>query len=239
MTRLRCATARQASARRRKAANLDLSLITCHSSLVAMYIPPVNRVENSKSINAFIHARSFATLITTGGNGIAASHLPVLFDEGANVLRSHMARANEQWKHFAGTSEVLCIFHGPHAYISPSWYEEQHTVPTWNYAVVHVYGKPSLVDEAELKQIVFDTTAKFESTMPLPWKIPLSEKEIAGMLKAIVGFKIEIARVEAKFKLGQNRSLEDQEKMLRNLKAAPDEESRALAQFIQAQRERN
>ena len=112
-------------------------------------------------------------------------------------------------------------------------------MPTWNYAVVHVYGKPSLVDEAELKQIVLDTTSKFESTMPLPWKIPLSENEIAAMLKAIVGFKIEITRVEAKFKLGQNRSLEDQEKMLRNLKAAPDEESRALAQFIQAQRERN
>ena len=204
-----------------------------------MYIPALNRIEDREAINAFIHAHSFATLITNADHRSVASHLPVLFDESANVLRSHMARANEQWKQFAGTDEVLCIFHGPHAYISPSWYEEQHTVPTWNYAVVHVYGKPSLVDEAELKQIVLDTTEKFESTMPLPWKIPLSEKEIAGMLKAIIGFKIEITRVEAKFKLGQNRSLEDQEKMLRNLKAAPDEESRALAQFIQAQRERN
>jgi len=105
--------------------------------------------------------------------------------------------------------------------------------------VVHIYGRPTLVGEAELKQIVFDTTAKFESTMPEPWKISLSETEISGMLKAIVGFKIEITRMEAKFKLGQNRSPEDQEKMLRNLKAAPDSESRVLAEFIQAQGERN
>lgn len=198
-----------------------------------MYIPVSNRVEDPNKINAFIHAHGFGTLITNGGGKTVASHLPVLFDEKANVLRSHMARANEQWKHFG--DEVLCIFHGPHAYISPSWYEQQHTVPTWNYAVVHVYGKPSLVDEAELKQIVLDTTAKFESAMPTPWKMPLSEEEIGAMLKAIVGFRIEITGVEAKFKLGQNRSSEDQAKMLRNLQAAPDEESRALGRFIKAQ----
>ena len=204
-----------------------------------MYIPPLNRVDDPQVINAFIHAHGFATLITSSCGKIVASHLPVLLDEQAKRLRSHMARANEQWKQFVDGGEVLCIFHGPHAYISPSWYEQQHTVPTWNYAVVHVYGKPRLIDEAELKQIVLDTTAKFESTMATPWKIPLSEKEIAAMLKAIVGFRIDITSLEAKFKLGQNRSREDQEKMLRLLQAAPDDESRALGKFISACRERN
>jgi transcriptional regulator len=204
-----------------------------------MYIPPLNRVEDREAINEFVHAHGFATLITNTGGKTVASHLPVLFDEDANVLRSHIARANEQWKHLESGDEVLCIFHGPHAYISPSWYEQQHTVPTWNYAVVHVYGKPSLVDEAALKQIVLNTTAKSESAMPRPWKIPLSENEFDQMLKAIVGFKIDIVRVEAKFKLGQNRSREDQEKMLHQLQAAPDAESRALAKFIVAQRKRN
>jgi transcriptional regulator len=204
-----------------------------------MYIASFNRVENHEAINAFIHGHGFATLITSDAGKIITSHLPVLLDEKGNVLRSHMARANDQWKQLTTGGEVLCIFHGPHAYISPSWYEQQHTVPTWNYAVVHVYGKPTLVDEAELKQIVFDTTAKYESGMPKPWTIPLSDREIDQMLKAIVGFKIEITRLEAKFKLGQNRSREDQDKMLLNLQAAPDDESRALAQFIQAQRERN
>jgi transcriptional regulator len=204
-----------------------------------MYVPPFNRVKDRHSINAFIQAHGFATLVTSDSGKIWASHLPVLLDEDANVLRSHMARANEQWKHFANSKSVLCIFQGPHAYISPSWYEMQHTVPTWNYAVVHIYGKPSIADQTELKQIVLDTTAKYESPMPKPWKVPLSENEIAAMLKAIVGFKIDIARVEAKFKLGQNRSGADQEKMLRNLQAAPDDETRALAKFILAQREGN
>lgn len=204
-----------------------------------MYIPPPNRVQDPQKINAFIHAHAFATLITRSGAQTTASHLPVLFDENKNVLRSHMARANDQWKMLESSDEVLCIFHGPHAYISPSWYVQQHTVPTWNYAVVHVYGKATLVEERELKQIVLDTTAKFESTMPQPWQIPLSEKEIDEMLKAIVGFKIDITRVQAKFKLGQNRSREDQEKMLLNLQSAPDSDSRVLAQFILAQRERN
>ena len=204
-----------------------------------MYIPPLNRVEDPATINAFLHSHAFATLITHSSEKITASHLPVLFDEKANILRSHMARANPQWKDFASGAEVLCLFQGPHAYISPSWYEQQHTVPTWNYAVAHVYGEPALVDEAELKQIVLDTTAKFESTMPKPWQLPLSEQEMAAMLKAIVGFKIEITRIETKFKLGQNRSQKDQDKMLRNLEAASNEESRALARFIRAQREQN
>ena len=204
-----------------------------------MYIPPFNRVEDRGAINAFIQAHGFATLITSGNGKIWASHLPVLFDEAANVLRSHMARGNEQWKHFAGADDVLCIFHGPHAYISPSWYEMQHTVPTWNYAVVHVYGRPSLVDSVELKRIVLDTTAKYESAMPKPWTVPLAENEIDAMLKAIVGFKIDITRTEAKFKLGQNRSPEDQGKMLRHLQSAADDESRALGKFMVAQREQN
>src|SRR6266513_1829089 len=110
-----------------------------------MYIPPFNRVEDSEKINAFIQAHGFATVVS---------------DENANVLRSHMARANEQWKQFESTPEVLCIFHGPHAYISPSWYVMQHTVPTWNYAAVHVYGRPTIATADELKQIVYDTTTK-------------------------------------------------------------------------------
>jgi transcriptional regulator len=201
-----------------------------------MYIPPFNRVEDRDAINAFIHAHGFATLITDKGGTPWASHLPVLLDEDAGVVRSHMARANEQWRHLAPDKEVLCIFSGPHAYISPSWYVEQHTVPTWNYATVHVYGVPTIVDDEVLKKIVFDTTEKYESSMPKPWKIPLSEREINGMLKAIVGFCIRITRVEAKFKLGQNRSKEDQDKLLDALQKSPGSDNQSLARFMRAQR---
>jgi transcriptional regulator len=147
-----------------------------------------------------------------------------------------MARANPQWRHFSSGNEILCIFHGPHAYISPSYYVMQHTVPTWNYAAVHVYGIPALVDEAALRQIVYDTTAKYESDQPRPWTIPLTEQETSGMLKAIVGFTIQIKRVEAKFKLGQNRSAEDQQSMLRALQESANSGNQELAKFIVEQR---
>lgn len=203
-----------------------------------MYIPGFNRVDERERINAFIHAYGFATLVTDQLGRPWASHLPTLLDEGTKTLRSHMARANEQWKHFNPEREVLCIFHGPHAYISPSWYADQHTVPTWNYAAVHVYGVPTVVDDSEaLRQIVFDTTAKFESLMPQPWQISLSEAELDGMLKAIVGFTIAITKVEAKFKLGQNRSPEDRAGTVIGLAASNHLSSIELAEFTKAQLE--
>ena len=201
-----------------------------------MYIPPANRVDDREKINAFIHAYGFATIVTDHEGKPWASHLPVLFDEAGGVLRSHMARANQQWRHFASNREVLCIFHGPHAYISPSWYADQHTVPTWNYAAVHVYGFPKIVeDDDALKQIVVDTTEKYEAHMPQPWTLPLSEHELNGMLKAIVGFTIAITKIEAKFKLGQNRSEEDRAGTVRRLAASNHLPSIELAEFTREQ----
>ncbi len=200
-----------------------------------MYVPPVNRVDDRKRINEFIQAYGFAAVITHAEGAPLASHLPVLLDESAGTqgrLRSHMARANPQWRHFADQPEVLCIFHGPHAYISPSCYVVQHTVPTWNYTAIHVYGRAVILDQAALRQVVFDTTDKYESVMPAPWKIPLSEGEIDAMCKAIVGFSIEITRVEAKFKLGQNRSKEDQASMVQALQTSPHGANSDLAEFI-------
>ena len=203
-----------------------------------MYISSFNKIDDRKRIIEFIKAHGFATIISDGEKGMVASHLPVLWDEGGGewgTLRSHMARANPQWRHLS-EKEILCVFHGPHAYISPSWYVMQHTVPTWNYAVVHLYGIATLVDETSLRQIVYDTTEKYESGRRHPWRIPLGEDELQKQLKAIVGFSIQITRVEAKFKLGQNRSIEDQDSMLRALQNADDSASRELGDFIAAQR---
>jgi transcriptional regulator len=203
-----------------------------------MYIPSVNRIEDRATINAFLHDYGFATLVTDAAGQPCASHLPVLFDEAAGALRSHMARANEQWRHFAPDKEVLCIFHGPHAYISPSWYVNQHAVPTWNYAAIHVYGVPAIVsDPVAVKQIVLDTTAKYESPRPQPWTLPLSELELAALLKAIVGFTIKITRIEAKFKLGQNRSAEDRAGTVRGLLATGQSGNVELAEFTRGQLE--
>jgi transcriptional regulator len=204
-----------------------------------MYIPSANRIEDKTRINAFIQSNGFSTVVTRNEEQLWASHLPVLFEEateGHGILRSHMARANEQWRHFESAQEVLCIFHGPHSYISPSSYVMQETVPTWNYAVVHVYGIANVVEEATvLRKIVTDTTAKYESRRQAPWKITLPDTAMDAMLKAIVGFTIEITRIEAKFKLAQNRSQADQDGMLRDLQASSDLGSRELANFISAQ----
>ena len=204
-----------------------------------MYIPTANRVDDKTRINAFIHSHGFATVVSQNNGRLWASHLPVLFDDAAGehgTLRSHMARANEQWQHFESGQEILCLFHGPHSYISPSSYEMQATVPTWNYAVVHAYGVAKIVDQSVLRKIVLDTTTKYESHRPNPWEIPLPESAIEAMLNAIVGFAIQITRIEAKFKLGQNRSRADQDGMLRDLQSSPDLGSQELAKFIAEQR---
>jgi transcriptional regulator len=204
-----------------------------------MYIPSANRIDDRVRINSFIQSNGFATVVTHNDRRLWASHLPVLFDEaneGHGVLRSHMARANEQWRHFESGQEALCIFHGPHSYVSPSSYVMQETVPTWNYAVVHVYGMAKVVEDAAvLRKIVTDTTTKYESHRPAPWKITLPDTALEAMLRAIVGFTVQITRIEAKFKLGQNRSQADQRGMLRDLQASPDLGSQELANFIAAQ----
>jgi len=202
----------------------------------AMYIPPANRISDQSKINEFIHANGFATLVTKGGGGLFASHLPFLFDEAeGGLLRCHMARANEQWRHIESNPEVLCIFQGPHSYVSPSWYVAKQAVPTWNYTAVHVYGTPRLEGDAFLRKTIEDTTAKYESKMPFPWKMQIPEDYIVSMMKAIVGFSVRVTRVEAKFKLSQNRSGEDQLGALAGLEQSGWPASLELAKFTREQ----
>ena len=202
-----------------------------------MYIPKPNQIHDVAAIAEFIGAHGFATVVTSRDGIPFASHLPVLHDDERGLLWSHMARANEQWRHFSSNTEVLSIFHGPHSYIRPSWYASKVAVPTWNYAVAHVYGIPEITDDpVVLRRIVEDTTVKYEKRFERPWVMELPEDTVGGLMKAIVGFSIRITRVEAKFKLGQNRSTEDQESMLRALATDSSRDAKALAEFIQKQK---
>ncbi len=201
-----------------------------------MYIPAPNKIDDHEKAFDLIDDYGFATVVTTKNGVPWASHLPVLLDrgeDGGGQLRSHMARANEQWHHFDPGKEVLCIFHGPHSYISPSWYSSKIAVPTWNYATVHVYGFPSLeADMNGLRMILDDTTEKYEKHFEAPWRMDLPESTTQSLMEAIVGFRISITRIEAKFKLGQNRSEADQDGMLRCLESSKDAGARALGEFI-------
>ncbi|MGB8354961.1 MAG: FMN-binding negative transcriptional regulator [Chthoniobacteraceae bacterium] len=202
-----------------------------------MYIPSAFEITDPVKLEEIISSNSFATLVSKDGDSFFASHLPFLYKPGQGgkgKLMSHMARANRHWKLFHEKEEAFVIFAGPHAYISPRWYETEVAVPTWNYATVHVYGFPKLIETDEgLDNILNETVEKHESGRPDPWTINLPPEMKSNMKKAIVGFEIGITRMEGKFKLGQNRPREDREKMLRMLLESGDSESIRLAKLMQ------
>ena len=204
-----------------------------------MYIPPAFRVSDAGKLAALIRRHSFATLITHDGTAPFASHVPMLFhaDQGEHgTLVSHLARANPQWQHFASGQEVLAIFHGPHSYISPSWYQTAPAVPTWNYATVHAYGVPSIIsDRDRIVSILDELIATYEASMDRPWPGELPEDYRDKMIQGIVAFEIPVRRIEGKFKLGQNRPAADVQGVLGALTGSSDAESRALGELMRAE----
>jgi transcriptional regulator len=204
-----------------------------------MYIPAAFRVEDPAKLGAFIQRHSFATLVTHDGAAPFASHLPMIFrpDCGdSGTLLSHMARANPQWENFAGGAEALVIFHGPHSYISPSWYQTHPAVPTWNYAAVHAYGIPKVFnDHDRVVALLRETISTYESSFERPWGAELPDDYRDKLIHNIVAFEIPVTRLEGKFKLGQNRSPADVQAVFEKLSRAEDTDSRALAQLIQAE----
>ena len=158
-----------------------------------------------------MHDYPFATLVTPATPEPLVSHLPLLLHaacEPHGTLIGHFARANPHWQQATG-AESIAIFHGPHAYVSPGWYQGHPAVPTWNYAVVHAHGRARLMDEAELHDLVVRLSNTYEAPRAKPWKATELPAEFVGnLLKAIVGFEIEVERLEGKFKLSQNRPAE-------------------------------
>ena len=201
-----------------------------------MYIPKAFREDDIKTLHTFMREYSFATLVTQQEGVPFASHLPFLLDaeQGPNgTLLAHVARANPQWRTLDSTQEVLVIFQGPHAYISPSWYEVELSVPTWNYAAVHAYGLPHLVEEQAalydlLKALIQTHEARFEK----PWPFQLSAEYLQKMMQGIVGFEIHITRLEGKFKLSQNRIASEREKVIAALQDCPDTLNAGVAELM-------
>jgi transcriptional regulator len=145
-----------------------------------------------------------------------------------------MARANPQWRELTGR-DVLTIFSGPHAYVSPSWYGVSPMVPTWNYLAVHVYGRLELIDdEATLLSLLQDTAAKYEAPRAQPWTFTNDDPYVQKLLKAIVGFRIVISRIEGKWKLGQNHSAEVRRSAAERLIEQGDPDSQAIGRLMLA-----
>ena len=186
-----------------------------------MYIPSSFKETDPNILFELIERYNFGILFSQHGDQPEATHLPFMVDRSRGLqgtLIAHFARANKHWKTLDETKEVLTVFQGPHAYISPSWYKNRKTVPTWNYATVHVYGKPKLIHETEaLHEMATRLTHYHENLIETDWSMEEAEGAMHNLLKGIVGIEIEITRLEGKFKFNQNRSTEDQQGVIDHL----------------------
>lgn len=192
-----------------------------------MYVPPAYRETRADVLHALVRAHPLGTLVTAGAAGLTANLIPFDLVEtaGGMVLRAHLARANPQCEDLRAGAETLVIFQGPEAYVTPSWYaakaEHGRVVPTWNYAVVQVRGRPQVFDAPDwLAAQVGRLTEGHEAGRAHPWAVSdAPEAFIAGQLRAIVGLEIPIERIEGKWKMSQNRSEADRSGVAEGLRA--------------------
>ncbi len=199
-----------------------------------MYIPPRFCVEESSELLRFLNAHPFGAVVSATEQGLTATHIPFLIEQEGEeiVLRSHLARANPHWKQF-GDNEALVIFQGADAYISPAWYTQHPSVPTWDYTAVHAYGVPTTFEGDALRQTVLKMVEVFEENEPEQWQPELPETFFVNMLKGIIGVEIRVTRLEGKYKLSQNRNEEEQVNVISALKQRKDGKSHEIAQELE------
>lgn len=206
-----------------------------------MYIPKHFEERDLSTLHALIQMQPLGAWVTLSGDELLVNHIPFMLDQTRGefgTLICHVARANTVWKNFSRTLPSVFIFQGPQAYITPSWYPSKHehgkAVPTWNYAVVHAYGLPCVMDDREwLLGHVSRLSELREATQPAPWRVEDAPPDfIDGMLKAIVGVEIPIAKIEGKWKTSQNRPAPDKRGVIAGLNANGDDDSLAMAALV-------
>ncbi len=204
-----------------------------------MYTPSSFKESDPDVLFEFIKQNSFGILFSHHSEKPEATHLPFMVDRNygsQGKLIAHFARANKHWRKISEEKEVLVTFQGPHTYISPSWYVHRDEVPTWNYATVHVYGKPKLIHDLEsLRKMVTDLTHLHESNTESDWDLSEAAESFEVDLQAIVGLEIEITDIQGKFKFNQNKSVEDQQSVVQHLdKMGLNEESEIMKKNLKS-----
>jgi transcriptional regulator len=205
-----------------------------------MYQPDHFRVDDLAEMHALMRARPLVALVSGGASGLYATHMPtVLKDDGPfGLIEFHLARANPHWKILAGEGEALVIFQGPEGYITPNWYpsKAEHTkvVPTWNYAAVHAYGRPEVMQDKDwLRRHVGELTTQQERSEAQPWALSdAPESYIEVMLRGIVGFRFVITRLEGKWKMSQNREMKDREGVVKGLEKRGEGDDLEVAALV-------
>jgi transcriptional regulator len=201
-----------------------------------VYLPPTFTEARPPVLVAHIERHDFGLLVSRGATGLTASHIPFLVEYHGEELHllGHLARPNPQVEDLGHDEQVLAIFSGPHAYISPSWYAAGPAVPTWNYVDVHAYGTVRLVREADwLRSLLLRLSDRHEAGSSNPWRMrELPEPYLQGMLKGIIGFDITVTRMEGKYKLSQNRPAVDRPRVIAALECREGADSLAVARLM-------
>ncbi|MFX3675011.1 MAG: FMN-binding negative transcriptional regulator [Paenisporosarcina sp.] len=195
-----------------------------------MYIPKYFEITDRDEMNEIIHSYGFATLYSHHQGCPYATHLPLLLNEDGTELLGHFAKGNKQWTDIVG-QQVLVVFQGPHCYISPSWYETQDTVPTWNYVTVHVKGKIELMSDGDtrLMESMKNLTLKYEEPSSDYSLEEVNDTYIESLSKGVVGFILRIDEIQGKAKLSQNHPKERIERVIKALEKTGKSNEQAIS----------
>jgi transcriptional regulator len=201
-----------------------------------VHIPKLYREEDPAKILAFLQQNNFPALVTFDGERPIATHAPVEVtgEEKSLTIYGHISRANPQWKTFE-RQEILLIFQGAHTYISPRWYNHVN-VPTWNYTIVHVYGRARELQDEDLLALLSRLVQNHEAGTSYRLE-RLPQDFVRKEMKGVFGFAVEVTRIDAGYKLSQNRGAEDHENIIRELEKREDADSQAIARAMREQRE--
>jgi transcriptional regulator len=198
-----------------------------------MYVSKLNQLTDKNQIISFMERYSFATIVSTIDQVPQATHLPftIKCENDVTTLHAHFARANPQWKDIEN-QKVLVIFAEPHAYVSPKHYDKFESVPTWNYYAVHAYGECNLVsDRSEAIRALEDMIMTYEADYKMQWDA-LNEGFKDKMLKGIVAFKIRVTEIQASQKMSQNKTADEQERIIHTLKGSGNSNEQAVAEYM-------
>jgi len=198
-----------------------------------MYIPPHYKNENISEVKDFIKEHSFAILVNQVDGKLWATHTPLeleVNEKGEDILVGHIAKANPQWKYFKAAEEVLCIFNGPHTYVSSSWYKEEE-VPTWNYIAVHIYGTLTVMTEKEVLAWLHTLVDKYEKGVKDPISLDKMSPTTLRQVKGVVGFRIAIRSIQAAYKLSQGRET-DHAQIIQELSENKDSGSQEISRIM-------
>lgn len=206
-----------------------------------MYLPTLYREQDRQKILTFLRENDFAIFVTYDGERPIATHAPtevVENEDGTLTVYTHISRANPQWKNLSALApgqECLMIFTGPHAYISPRWYNHVN-VPTWNYTMIHLYGKPVVMDDDEFRGLLSRLIQRHEAANPEYRLESLPPEFVQKEMRGAVGIKMEVTRIDAGFKLSQNRNDEDYQNIIAELEKRPDEMSHGVGKAMKEKR---